>query len=177
MSARVYFMKTVNGCKYVSIMSPQDEQWRQTSLLCLYTAIFLFYYKYNRMQSKHKKQNVNILQITAFSVWYQYLIKEVFKKTISNSSLNSHVYWDTLFLSFFPGCRVSKLLMQKWQVFSDAKLDLQNKCGLSRLQQKFTIKKHILICSIIIKNFIFKLTFSSVMSRQSAPIFQHSLFV
>ena len=26
MSARVYFMKTVNGCKDVSIMSPQDEQ-------------------------------------------------------------------------------------------------------------------------------------------------------
>ena len=50
MSARVYFMKTVNGCKYVSIMSPQDEQWRRTSLLCLYTVkfitefvIFLFY--------------------------------------------------------------------------------------------------------------------------------------
>jgi len=26
MSARVYLMKTVNGCKDVSIMSPQDEQ-------------------------------------------------------------------------------------------------------------------------------------------------------
>ena len=26
MSAIVYFMKTVNGCKDVSIMSPQDEQ-------------------------------------------------------------------------------------------------------------------------------------------------------
>ena len=25
---------------------------------------------------------------------YQYLIKELFEKTISNSSLNSHVYWD-----------------------------------------------------------------------------------
>ena len=43
MSARVYFMKTVNGCKDMSIMSPQDEQWRRTSLLCLYTVIFLFY--------------------------------------------------------------------------------------------------------------------------------------
>ena len=40
MSARAYFMKRV---KDVSIMSPQDEQWRQTSFLCLYTAIFLFY--------------------------------------------------------------------------------------------------------------------------------------
>ena len=43
MSARVYFMKTVNGCKDVSLMSLQDEQWRRTSLLCLYTVIFLFY--------------------------------------------------------------------------------------------------------------------------------------
>ena len=34
MSARVYFMK---------IMSPQDEQWKRTSLMCLYTVIFLFY--------------------------------------------------------------------------------------------------------------------------------------
>jgi len=38
MPARVYFMKTVNGCKDVPIMAPQDEQWRRrTSLLCLYT--------------------------------------------------------------------------------------------------------------------------------------------
>ena len=43
MSARVYFMKTVNGCKDVSRMSSQDEQWRRTSLLCLYIVIFLFY--------------------------------------------------------------------------------------------------------------------------------------
>ena len=43
MSARVYLMKRVNDCKDVSIMSPQDEQWRRTSLLCLYTVIFLFY--------------------------------------------------------------------------------------------------------------------------------------
>ena len=44
MSARVYFMKTVKDCKDVSIMSPHDEQWRRTSLLCL-----------NRTQSKHKQ--------------------------------------------------------------------------------------------------------------------------
>ena len=36
-----FFMKTVNGCKDVSIMSPQDEQWRRTSLLCLYNCNFL----------------------------------------------------------------------------------------------------------------------------------------
>ena len=27
MSARVYFMKTVNCCEDMSIMSPQDKQW------------------------------------------------------------------------------------------------------------------------------------------------------
>ena len=39
------------------------------------------------------KQNVNIADetLTDFS-----LIKELSKQTISNSSLNSHVYWDTL---------------------------------------------------------------------------------
>ena len=42
-SARVYLIKRVKDCKDVSIMSPQDEQWIRTSLLCLYTAIFLFY--------------------------------------------------------------------------------------------------------------------------------------
>ena len=42
MSAKVYFMKTANGCKDVYIMSPQDKQWKQASLLCVYTVIFLF---------------------------------------------------------------------------------------------------------------------------------------
>ena len=34
MSARVYFMKRVKDCKNVSIMAPQDEKLRLTSLLC-----------------------------------------------------------------------------------------------------------------------------------------------
>ena len=37
MSARVYAKKRVKDCKDVSIMSPQDEHWRQTILLCLYS--------------------------------------------------------------------------------------------------------------------------------------------
>ena len=43
MSARVYLIKKVNGCKDVSKMSEQDEQWRRTSLFWLYTLIFMFY--------------------------------------------------------------------------------------------------------------------------------------
>ena len=42
MSARVYFMKRVKHFKYVSIISPQDEQCRQTTLLWLYSVFFNF---------------------------------------------------------------------------------------------------------------------------------------
>ena len=64
MSARVYFMKRVKYCKDVSIMSPQDEQWIRTSLLCLYTAIFLFYYSTTICSQNINKQNVNIADQT-----------------------------------------------------------------------------------------------------------------
>ena len=36
MSARVYFMKTLNGCKDVSIMSPQDEQLKNGQVYSVY---------------------------------------------------------------------------------------------------------------------------------------------
>ena len=68
MSARVYFMKNVKDCKGVSIMS-------------------LYKYKYNRMQLKHK-------QVKCEHSRYH----NTKSKTISNSSLNSHVYWDTLYI-------------------------------------------------------------------------------
>ena len=98
MSARVYLMKTINGCKDVSIMSPQDEQWRRTSLLCILQ--FSCFTKYNRMRSKHKQtkcEQTKLLQITTFSVGITILNQSIIKKTISNSLLNSHVYWDTLY--------------------------------------------------------------------------------
>ena len=62
MSARVYFMKTVNGCKDVSIMSPQDEQLRRTSLLCLYTVVcnFLVLLSTIMCSQNINKQIVNI---------------------------------------------------------------------------------------------------------------------
>ena len=95
MSARVYFMKRVKDCKYVSIMSPHDEQCRRTSLLCILQ--FSCFTKYNRMQLKHKqtkcehsRRNSYRLQLSQQVSLYQ--IKELFKKTISNSSLNSHVF-------------------------------------------------------------------------------------
>ena len=63
MSARVYFMKTVNDCKYVSIMSPQDEQRIRTSLLCLYCN-FLVLLSTTVCSQNINKQNVNIAEET-----------------------------------------------------------------------------------------------------------------
>ena len=94
MPARVYFMKTVNGCKDVPIMAPQDEQWRRrTSLLCLYTE-FLCGQNIN-------KQIVNIADenLTRYSFLnrYQYTkFKNFWKDDIEFVTMNSYVYWDTL---------------------------------------------------------------------------------
>ena len=62
MSARGYFIKRVKDCKDVSIMSPHDEQGRRTSLLCFYTAIFLFYSV--QPYTVINRQNVNIADET-----------------------------------------------------------------------------------------------------------------
>ena len=60
MSARVYFMKRVKDCKELSIMPPQDEQCRRTSLLCLYTVIL----STTGCSQNINKQNVNIADET-----------------------------------------------------------------------------------------------------------------
>ena len=60
MFARVYFMKKLSGCKNVSIMSPQDEQWSEDGqVYSVWILQFSCFTKYNRMQSKHKQTNVN----------------------------------------------------------------------------------------------------------------------
>ena len=48
MSARVYFMKRVKDCKDVSIMSPHDEQWRQTIVYSVCILKFSCFTEYNR---------------------------------------------------------------------------------------------------------------------------------
>ena len=56
MSARVYFMKAVNGCKDVSIMSPQDERADgQVYSVCILQ--FFCFTKYTLMQWRHKQTN------------------------------------------------------------------------------------------------------------------------
>ena len=54
MSARVYFMKTVKDCKYVSIcLHKMNSEDGQVYSVCILQ--FSCYTKYNRMQSKHKQ--------------------------------------------------------------------------------------------------------------------------
>ena len=46
MSARVYFMKRVKDCQDVSIMSPQDEQWRRRQVYFVCILQFSCFTKY-----------------------------------------------------------------------------------------------------------------------------------
>ena len=88
MSARVYFMKTVNGCKNVSLMSPQDEQWRRTSLLCLYTVIFLFYFDIETVIQfpclLEHPVSINcckllnfLVSLSRFIIWYSHILNQL----------------------------------------------------------------------------------------------------
>ena len=95
MSARDYFMRTVNICNDVSVIFLKDEQW----------------YKHSRWKSFG-------LELS----WYRHhdtKSKNNFKKTISNSSLNSHVYWDTLYdkLMAFPRVAVVHLNFRAGSTF------------------------------------------------------------
>ena len=77
-------------------MSPQNEQWRrQVYSVCIMQ--FSCFTKYNRMQSKHKQTNCKHNRRKFYGLDK---IKELFKKTILNSSLNSHVFWDTLYITY-----------------------------------------------------------------------------
>ena len=64
MSARVYFMKTVNDCKDVSIISPQDEQWRRTIVysVCILYACSQNIKKTNCKQSRQKSYGLQLSQ-------------------------------------------------------------------------------------------------------------------
>ena len=81
MSARVYFMKTVNGCKDVSIMSPQDEQWRRTNLLFVYCN-FLVLLSTTVCSQNINKQIVNIADenLTDYSRYHYTKSKNYLKR-------------------------------------------------------------------------------------------------
>ena len=67
----------------------------------VYCVCILQFSCFTKYSQNINKQNVNIadeiLTDYSFLSRYHYTSKELSKKTISNSSLNSHVYWDTLY--------------------------------------------------------------------------------
>ena len=76
-------------------MNSEDGQVYSVCILLLqfsYTAV-----NYKQTKCEHSRRNPYRLQLS--QQVSQYKIKKLFKKTISNSSLNSHVYWDTLYYS------------------------------------------------------------------------------
>ena len=108
MSARVYFMKTV------------PARWTvKTSLLCLYTVIFLFYYKYNRIQSKHKQANCKhsrggksykLLLSWEFNIFESRQLK-VSLKISSQRILNSF-----LFIFVYRGRAIVGVYCRTWKI-------------------------------------------------------------
>ena len=69
------------------------------------------------------KQNVNIadetLTVYSFLSRYHYTkSKNYFQKTISNSSLNSHVYWDTLYNDLVFNFKFTVYIVFSIQVYS-----------------------------------------------------------
>ena len=55
MSARVYFMKMVNGCKEMACLCKMNSEDGQT--FSMYITAVIFFTKYTPMQSKHKQTN------------------------------------------------------------------------------------------------------------------------
>ena len=68
----------VKDCKDVFIMSPQEGQWRRTSLLCLLQ--FSWLAEYNRCSLNINKQNVNISDETLTD--YSFLSRYHYTKRI-----------------------------------------------------------------------------------------------
>jgi len=64
MSDKVYLMKRVKDCKDVSIMSPQDEQWRRTSSLWFEHGNFLVLLSTTVCSQNINKLYVNIADET-----------------------------------------------------------------------------------------------------------------
>ena len=83
MSARAYFLRTVNDCKDVS--SLQEVQSRQTSLLCLYTLIFLCaLYSQNKNKQIVKMADENLSDYSCLSRYHYTKSKKYLKRQNRN---------------------------------------------------------------------------------------------
>ena len=95
-SAGVYFIKRVNDCKDVSIMLPQDEQWRLTSSLCLYTVIFCLLHTHICSQNINK-QTVSIAHKKLMD--YSFLSRCYYTKSKNYLKRRYQIcYWIPMFL-------------------------------------------------------------------------------
>ena len=72
MSARVYFMKTVNGCKDVFIMSPQDKQFKDRQVYSACILQFSCLISTTVCSQNINKQIVNIADETDYSFLSRY---------------------------------------------------------------------------------------------------------
>ena len=85
-------MKRVKYCKDVSIMSPKKKTDKFTIFV---NCNFLLLLSTTVCSQYINKQNVNLADDTLTD--YSFLSKYYYTKSKNYSSLNSHVYWDTLY--------------------------------------------------------------------------------
>ena len=104
MSARVYFMKTVKTVKMWSCVYNVSQQWTvKTDKFTLFVYCnFLVLISTPLCSQNINKQIVNIADGTltdySFLIRYHYTKSKNYLKRRYRISLNSHVYWDTLYL-------------------------------------------------------------------------------
>ena len=94
MSARVYFMKTVNGCKDVSIMSLQDEHWTVNSEHGQFHSMFV---------------NCNFLVLLSTTVCSQNINKQILNKADENLT-------DYSFLSRYHYTKSKNYLKRRYRI-------------------------------------------------------------
>jgi len=129
---KIYLMKTVNGFKDVSIMSPQDEQWRRTSLLCFYTAIFLFVLSTTVCSQNINKQIVNIADENPTD--YSFLSRYHYTKSKNYLKRRYRIrHWIPMFmrpkLLWFPSAdQVVSFFSEEFIKFRDRALNLISIC-------------------------------------------------
>ena len=110
MSARVYFMKRVNGCKDVSIIYPQDKQWRpgfgNVMCVCLHQKRFsiFFWWIFIFLLTKWKitlYKKHNALTFKKESTWNMALTTKTKKLKFSvffyHQTINLNQYFTFLF--------------------------------------------------------------------------------
>ena len=111
MSARVYFMKTVNGCKDVSIMSPRARWTVKTDKFTL----FVYCNFLVLLSTTVCSQNKHILNLTDENLTYYSFLSRYHKR----KHYLKRRYWIRHWIPMFIGtpCTFEKLAMLKVELF------------------------------------------------------------